>query len=245
MPHPQGREFFLSQFLEARAPKDFKLPWRLLLDQDPAEVARQFLREGLLQETERGWSCSANGRSQAQAYLQEQAQARSAAQAQVRQAFGQGDYERAARAYLAFESQQPFPADKALNPTQSSLQSLIEDLAALAGARPARMGSHSAERTERAALAWLWGTDSDPELDILTAYLTNLRDLQRYRAEGLPCVQIVATNPEDCCPPCRRLHEQFFDIHQVPEIPAAECQNSPPCPILYLPELDPTQAGQS
>ena len=251
--HPMGRDFFLSQFLEARSPQEFKLPWRLLLGEDPVIVAQQLLAEGLLHHQGSLWRCSAQGQLLANNFLRTQSQQRNRAQQQVVPAFEQGDFEQAATAYLHFESRQPFPSDKGLNPTESSKQSLIEDLQELARARPGLLQSEvSREIRSAAVLHWLWGDSPDRQqleppadrgythettVEILIAYVAGLRDLQRYQREGLTRVQIVAADPENCCASCRQQHETFHDIGQAPELPGTACVHNPPCQCFYMPDL--------
>lgn len=238
--HPSGREFFLSQFLVARHLQEFKLPWRLLLDQDPVQVAAQMKAESLLEVKGDLWTCTPTGRERAEAFLHRQEEALRQAQSHFAEALAERDYPRAAQAYIQFESHQPFPNDKALNPTQESVQSLIEDLNALATSRPALLGGLPSEEVlQESARAWLWG--SPPTLSCeaatLMSYVSNQRDLQRYREEGIERVQILASDASDCCQQCLQLHEQFFDIQRVPELPIVDCLNSPPCSCLYFPDL--------
>ena len=237
--HPLGREFFLSQFLVARHLRDFKLPWRLLLDEDPAQVADQMRADGLLLATEDLWTCTDTGKERAEFFLRQQGDALTRAQSNVAGALAQRDYERAAQAYLEFESRQPFPNDKALNPTQDSLQSLVEDLAALATARPTLLGDVPESVFVESARAWLWGSPPSlsPEASILMSYVSNQRYLQRYRQEGIVRVQVLASEAESCCSKCLRLHEQLFDIQSAPELPIVECLKSPPCACMYFPDF--------
>ncbi|MBT9585905.1 hypothetical protein IV102_21360 [bacterium] len=240
--HPLGREFFLSQFLIPRDPYDFKLPWRLLLDQDPLDLAHELVGVGLLQWQENLCQCSHSGKLVAENFLRTQAEGRSAARQQVQVAFSAGDYDQAARTFLDFESLQPFPRDKALNPTEANLQALIEDLGQVARSSPARL-NHPVTAMVRCAtaLAWLWGSDEQEaqslEIAILGSYVANHRDLQRYTREGLTRIQILASRPEECCPNCLRLHEHFFEILSTPELPAVDCTNNPPCQCIYMPDL--------
>ena len=240
--HPLGREFFLSQFLSPRNPKDFKLPWRLLLDQDPVELAQEMVSEGLLHSQDNLCQCSPSGRLVSENFRHRQAEGLGRAQEQVLAAFSAGEYERAARIFVNFESQQPFPSDKALNPTEASLRILMEDLGQIAHSTPTRLSQPLTANVRRAvALDWLWGSnepETQPaEIAILGSYVANYRDLQRYTQEGLTRIQILAARPAECCPHCRGLHEQFFEIHSVPELPAPECVQNPPCPCIYMPDL--------
>ena len=238
--HPLGREFFLSQFLEARHPGQFKLPWRLLLAMDPMELARQLLAEGLLEQQGSVWSCTAQGQVVAQDFLRQQGEGLARARQDVLSAFVHEDYEGAARSYLAFESQQPFPSDKALNPTQSSLHSLIEDLQAIAVARPALLGPSGVDEVRPVvALAWLWGPadSSDTAVAIMLSHVANLRDLQRYAQQGVTRLQMLAAEPDTSCPQCLSLHERFFAIGDAPELPNPHCSHNPPCRCFSMPDF--------
>lgn len=238
--HPLGREFFLSQFLVPRHLKDFKLPWRLLLDQDPAQLAAQLQAEGLLIEMDNLWTCSHSGKTRAEAFLLQQSDDLARVQSDVEGALTQRDYDRAAQTYLGFESAQPFPNDRALNPTQDSLQSLIQDLAALANSRPSLLKGGVPESViQESARALLWGAPPSlsTESSILLSYVSNQRDLQRYREEGIARVQVLASEANDCCSQCLRFHEQFFEIQSAPELPILDCLKSPPCACLYFPDF--------
>lgn len=231
--HPLGRTHFLQQFLEPQSLKSFKLPWRLLLDEDPARVAEQLRAEGLLEASGEIWVCTPAGRVKAEESVHQWKQQRSLAQAAVLEAFHQGDFARAADAYLAFESQQPFPNDVALNPTPVSRQSLYDDLQELFQACP------QPELREQVALAWLW-SDAPPlsvEGEIARSTVVNLRDLQRFAREGLAQVLVLASEPEGCCVHCLGLHEQVFPVGQAPKLPAAQCAHTPPCRLAYLPDM--------
>lgn len=241
MARPNGIEeaglfnpFFLCQFLEPRRLDEFKLPWRLYLGGDPAELAREMLAQGLLQPDGERLTCSPLGREQALLHREHQARALAEAEQQVLSGFQQGDYESAARAYLAFESQQPFPNDRALNPTAASQQSLVEDLRALAAARPAQLPHPGPELVESVLLAWLWGHPLSAEGQILKAYLANLRDLQRFQAEGLTHVQVLL---QGGCDRCLSVHEQVFAVAEAPALPLEQCRQTPPCTGVYLPDL--------
>lgn len=148
-------------------------------------------------------------------------------------AFRRGESQAAARAYLDFEANQPFPNDRALNPTPASLQSLIDDLEELRRARPAQLTQPSPEVVESVLLAWLWARGLSPEGQILMGFLSNQRDLQRFRAEGL--TQVLVMVPEGGCPACLSLHERAFAVDQAPPLPLLDCRRTPPCACVYLP----------
>jgi len=231
--HALGLTHFLQQFLAPQSLKQFKLPWRLLLDEDPAKVAEQLRAEGLLEQQGELWVCTAAGRVRAEEFARSQAAQRSRTEAEVLKALSVGDFARVADAYLAFESCQPFPNDVALNPTAASRQSLCNDLQELA--KPCR----DRELLAQVLLVWLW-IDS-PALtaagEIVRSSVVNRRDLQRFAQEGLAQIQILAANPEHCCAQCLPLHEKLFEINQVPELPVATCENRPPCLLAYLPDM--------
>lgn len=231
--HPLGLTHFLLQFLEPQSLKQFKLPWRLLLDEDPVKVAEQLHAEGLLEPSGELWVCSAAGRGKAEAFAREQSLQRSQAQRTVLQALDQGAFGQAADAYLAFESHQPFPNDVALNPTAASRQSLYEDLQELCRACP------EAELRDQVVLAWLWSDSPvlSVEGEIARSSVTNLRDLQRFAREGLTRVLVLATDAEGCCAHCLSLHDHVFPIGQAPRLPAAHCTHTPPCTLAYLPDM--------
>lgn len=220
-------DFFLSQFLEPRSPADFGLPWRLLLDQDPRQVAQDMVHRGLLEDTQGLLRCTAAGRQQAQQYLDDQQERRLSVRKEVVQAFQDQQWERACQVYLDFESHQPFPNDRALNPTESSRQHLSQELQALA-----RLPAHW---QEKALLGWLWSSDSDdPELECLLQEVSNQLDLQRYQQEGIDAVQLLLADAEQACAHCQPLHEQAFSIQQIP----GPCPGQPPCRRVYLPYFE-------